>query len=381
MSDRHLIHQLKELGAVSRAPALWRAQTRERLLKLVESKTDRPYVFAERAALLVQQLRLAVSPLRLAPVVAVLAIALVGYQPLARGVQAALPGQPLYSVKRASERVALSFKPSSLSHGLYYLELANRRLSESVAMGSSEPSTQGVLLRDYNISVGFAQASLEGGLPSGALAQAYDSTTVTLAANLSQLEVAPANRSAYAAAVEVTSRLSDRALALLVDAHVSGKNGLEPMAVALRLTNEISRLEAKLEGVDGKIKEFPASQPSPRVVIQSNATVVPAGEASRQAKESLNEAKELIANNEFSLALQKVQEGEAITQQTEEAVDQASEPAVEPEVKGDATEGEEITEPAAEGEPEAVEGEAAAPANNVVEEPGVAEPTVEENVK
>ncbi|MDZ4229890.1 MAG: hypothetical protein U1C53_02010, partial [Candidatus Veblenbacteria bacterium] len=248
-----------------------------------------------------------------------------------------------YPVKRVAEKVELSVRSTSGSQGLFYLTLAGRRLTEAQAVGAAEATTQAELLRDYNIALGFAQAGLETGLTSTTLARAYDQTTDMLAANLTTLPTAPQNQLVLSVALELTGKVSARALALLVSAHRQGANGLPQAEVANRLTQEIAKVEAKLGHVDDKIKEFPSVRPAPRVVIESKSTVVPVAEASRQAKESLSEAKELVARNEFSLALQKVQESEDITQKSEAAVaDEAvageEQSPLEGEVKGEADE-------------------------------------------
>ena len=157
-------------------------------------------------------------------------------------------------------------------------------------------------------------------MPSTDLAKTYDQATDILAANLNVLTPAPANRQVYKVALDLTSKVSSRALALLVSQHGSNGDGVKSAEVADRLATEIAKVEAKLEGVEAKIQLFPENSPAPRVVITSKATVVPVAEASKQAKDNLAEAKELIARNEFGLALQKVQESEDLTAKSEAAV-------------------------------------------------------------
>jgi hypothetical protein len=118
----------------------------------------------------------------------------------------------------------------------------------------------------------------------------------------------------------------------LVDAHISGRNGVASADMAARLTQEVVKLEAKLDGVATKISEFPATKPAPKVVLEKKVAIVPAAEASRQAKESLSQAKTLIQNNQFGLALEKLEESEEITSKTEAAVS-AEETAATPDEK------------------------------------------------
>ena len=320
MNKDNLIHQLHELGSIKRAPALWREQTRSRLLKQIEVTAFKPFSLAERLVYGWQQTRLTLAPMHLAPVIATVLIMVIGYSPFSAALATSLPGSPLYPVKRLAEKFELSLRSSSDSQGLFYLTLAGRRLSEVKAVSGADVATQAELFRDYNINLGFAQASLETGLLSTDLAKTYDQATDILAANLNVLTPAPANRQVYKVALDLTSKVSSRALALLVSQHGSNGDGVRSAEVANRLATEIAKVEAKLEGVEAKIQLFPENSPAPRVVITSKATVVPVAEASKQAKDNLAEAKELIARNEFGLALQKVQESEDLTEKSEAAV-------------------------------------------------------------
>lgn len=317
MFDRHLQQQLSEIKSVVRSPLLWREETRSTLLAKIDSIPPLSYSWGERLQLIFQQLRLVLAPLHLAPLVGVLLIMLAGYMPLTSALAASLPGSPLYSIKRAVEKIELSLRSSSDSQGLFYLTLAGRRLAEAKAV--NDPEVQAALLRDYNITLGFAQASLEAGLPSQDLVKAYDQATAFWSADLATLTVAPANQQVYKVALDLTGKISSRALTLMVSQHGANQS-VQDEEVAQRLVNEITKVEAKLEGVEIKVKDFPPTKPLPRVVLERQAVVVPVIEASKQAKANLDEARELVARKEFSLALEKVQESEDLTSKSEAAV-------------------------------------------------------------
>lgn len=319
MSDRNLIHQLSELRSVKSAPAVWRAQTRERLLATAESTSLKPFTFADRLHLGAERMQLAVAPLRLVPSVVVLAGLLLGYAPLASATAASLPGQALYGVKRAAESIELSLKPSPAAQGMFRLELAGRRLEESMRL-SERPAGQAELLREYNIQLAFAEANLQAAQVTSQLAQMYDQEAHNFLDELQTVPVTPQTREPRQVALSLTNKLGSEALALLVGAHVSGQNGVASAAVAERLAREVAKLEAKLGVVEVKISEFPETKPAPQVVLEKKVAIVPAREASRQAKESLTEAKNLIEKNQFGLALEKLEESEEITEKTEAAV-------------------------------------------------------------
>lgn len=323
MSKDNLIHQLHELGVTKKAPYIWREQTRARLLAKIEVTNSVPFSLTERVVYSWQNVRLALAPMHLAPVIAVLLLMVIGYSPFSAALASSMPGSPLYPVKRATEKIELSLRSSTQSQGLFYLTLAGRRLVEAKAIANY--SSQADLLRDYNINLGFAAASLETGLASQDLAKAYDQATDILEANLKTLKVESANKPVFNAAQDLTGKVSARALALLVSNHAGGRNGVESADVANRLATEIAKVEAKLESVEAKIQQFPEVKSASRVVITSKAAVVPVAEASKQAKDNLTAARELVAQKQFSLALEKVQESEDITAKSEAAVEADSE--------------------------------------------------------
>lgn len=333
MSDRELVHQLGELKTVKTAPALWRAGARERLLAQVDSQPSTRYTAAESMRLWVMQLRLHVAPVSFVPVVASAALVFVLAVPFVSAMNASLPGNPLYSFKRSLEQVELSFHTSAEGQGVAYLTLAQHRLTELARLPQNSPY-QAQVLRDYNIALGFAQAGLNAAPLSSRLGVQYNDALAILGNELRAVAVTAPAAPAYHAALGLTDRLSGESLALLVAAHQSGQNGMLPQELSQRLEQQIAKVEAKLAGVDGKISQFPSSQPAPRVIIESKQTIVAAREAGQLAKESLSQAKALVAKNDFTLALQKMEESEDITAKTEAAVDKE---AAAGEVKGAST--------------------------------------------
>lgn len=327
MSDHKLLQQLKEIQVTKRAPALWREQTRERLLTLTETQTSRAYSFSEVVGLSWSQVRLTLSPVPIMPVLVVMLGLVFGYTPVSQAYSASLPGNLLYPVKRTVERVELSLRSTPAKQGLFHLKLAERRLNEFNNLPSGEESTQASLLRDYNIDLSFAQASLQA-TDDSKLAMQYDEVATELENKLAATKVLPNSQTSYNVAVVLTDKLSSTALAVLVDAHQNGQNGLLPAAVAQRLESQISKIQNKLDGMESRISEFPESKPALRVVLETKQTIVPAKEASREAKKSLTEAMVLIQKKEFTLALQKMQESEDITTKTEAAITKAETPAV-----------------------------------------------------
>ncbi len=334
MSDSNLTNQLRELRTVHRAPALWREQTRERLLSISAQEPGRAFSANETFRLAWAHVRLAFAPLPLVPVALAVLTLLFGSVPFGRATQASLPGSVLYPLKRTVERVQLSFRATPESQGLYHLVLAARRLDEVTTLSPSTGPTRASLLRDYNVDLDFAQASLQAAQPGAQVALQYDEAVEQLAQHLAAIRPDSSLALNYAVATSLTDRLSSEAVAFLVSSHQTGTNGVLPAAVASRLESQISKVQAKLDGVDSRLKLFPESKPAPRVVLEARQAIVPVNEATREAKRSLTEARNLVQRKEFTLALQKVQESEDITTKSAAAVDKAEQPVVPGKVEG-----------------------------------------------
>ncbi len=324
MTERKLIAMLRELETVRRAPAVWRSGLRDHLLSQVSATPSRSFSFSEWSSLKLNEFRFALAPLRLSPLVTLALLIAVGFGPAARAVEGSLPGSSLYPVKRAAERVGLSLKSSAASQGLFYITLASRRLDEAKAVAAS-PTTQASLIRDYNIDLGFAQASLQATSPANGLASAYGRASSVLARRLDDLPFSEAAGTPYAAARELTNRLGSQALALVVGAHQS-----QPVAsvaasgeVTEQFQDQIARNLRKLDQVGEKLAAFPAARTSPKVVLERREAIVPVKQAKDLATAALTEAAALVKQKKFSLALEKVQEAEEITQKAEAAVDKA----------------------------------------------------------
>lgn len=322
--SRVLIKQLAELKETRRASAVWREQTREKLLNLAQQSAPRHYTLMERWQNAWTSLRLTASPMPLASVLASLAIVLVGAVPFAQAMRASYPGNILYSVKRGAEHVELALTTKVEARGLLYIRFAELRLAELKSLPKNyKPGQERALLNYYSTNLAFAQASLEATAYSPKLAAQYDDLIDNLNLAIQNVPVSNTNVKPWQDAVAVTNTLNNITLVALV----ASPSGTNSQTIAARLTNKIATVEAKLQGVEGKLHTLPvsAARATPRVVIESKLSVVPAKVASAQAKQGLTEAKQLVEEKKFELALEKVQESETITDKTEAAVTQAEE--------------------------------------------------------
>jgi len=324
MSDRQLIKQLSELRSFKQSPALWREQTRARILNSIKVEPARAkWNFSEAFALHFSTLRLQMAPVPVMPTLMAILVVLFGSVPFVRAAGASLPGSPLYSLKRLTEQVQLSLVSSPEKQGFTYLKIAKTRLSELQKISPSDSIIQARLLVDYNRSLSFAQADLQATITTGSQAAQYDAISSGLSDNIRKLEVGTLARLPYVASLQLTDRLAGDALAMLVATHGANENETTPTAVAARFDSQIDRIGLKLDGIETKLNRLPVNKVAPRVVLESREAVLPAREASRQAKEALAQAKELVQKKEFTLALEKVQEVEDITNKTEAVVDKA----------------------------------------------------------
>jgi len=322
MSDRQLIKQLSELRSLKQSPALWREQTRERILNSIKVEPARAkWNFSESFALRFSTLRLQFAPLPVMPTLMTILIVLFGSVPFVQATGASLPSSPLYGLKRLSEQVQLSLVSSPEKQGFTYLKIARTRLGELQKVAPTDSAVQARLLVDYNRSLSFAQADLQATITTSKQAAEYDAISSTLSDSIRKLEINTLARLPYTASLQLTDRLASDALAMLVATHGGNQNGTTPTAVAARFDSQIDRIGLKLDGIETKLDRLPINKVSPRVVLESREAVLPAREASRQAKQALAQAKELVQKKEFTLALQKVQEVEEITSKTEAAVD------------------------------------------------------------
>lgn len=319
MSSHQLINQLREIKTRHYAPVVWREQTRERLLNSVRATSQTSYSFTERIWLGLNNFRYLIAPVRLVPATLTLLLVLFGAVPFTQAMNQSLPGNYLYALKRLSERTELSFRNTTASQGVFYLKLASRRLAESTAVKSE--SVRADLLRDYNINLSFAQASLQSLSQDGRLAATYDAASQTLLAQLRQLPVDTAIEPAYSVSLALTEKLSSRTLAMLVN---TADKQATVSPVTERLNQQIAKVQARLEGVEVRLVKLPVNIKTPRVVLDDKEAIVPVKEASRQAKQSLTEAKELVQKKEFTLALQKLEESETIALKSEAAVKKAT---------------------------------------------------------
>lgn len=316
--SKKLLNQLSELKGVNTAPVLWRSQNRTDLMRAISVDASKSYSWIESLNLWQLNFRRTLAPVRLAPVLATILIVVFGSIPFAQAMSASLPGDTLYPIKRLAEKVELTWYANTPSQGVFYLQLASKRLAELKNVDAKAIPTQAWLIREYNINLAYAEASLQSNNQPADLVAKFDQASYQLTSELRGLAARSSNREAYNVALVMTEKLNSNSLALLVNTSNTNPEIVAP--VAERLEGQIAQVEEKLNSVDVKIVKLPVTKPAPRVVIESKEAVVAVKDAAKQAKDALAEAKELVAKKDFTLALQKVQEVEEITTKSEAAI-------------------------------------------------------------
>ncbi|MFH1867076.1 MAG: DUF5667 domain-containing protein [Patescibacteria group bacterium] len=320
MNNKALIKELQSLKEINKPSTLWRDQTRQRVLQLAEQKPLSVWSNSDRWLERWFEFRRHLAPVPVVASLVVVVMIILGSVPLAKGLAASLPGDWLYPAKRLEERVQISLKQTPVSQAVYSLELASRRLGElqQVPIGDA---VQSELLRAYNIRLSFAQAYYQASEPSLSLAQLYDQGTKQLESKLNNIVVANSDTRIYRNAGRLTRQINSEALTTLVALHQGGDNGDRHQVVTDRLQQEIDEVEQKFATIQTKINKLPAvQQRESKVVIDSKRQVVTASKASEEVSKTLAEAKELLEKKEFSLALEKLKEGEVISLKTEEVI-------------------------------------------------------------
>ena len=336
MSDQLLLKELRSIRKIHKPSTTWRDATRQRILSLAETKPLAGWSSVERWRESWLEFRWRLSPVPVVASTVVVLMLMFSCLPFSQTLAQSQPGDWLYPVKRLEERVELGMRTSPSSQGVYYLKLADRRLQELSHLPIGD-SRQAELLRDYNVMLSFAQANYQAVAPTTQLAQIYDRATNNLITDLNQVVVANGVQNAYSSARKLTKDINSLSLTTLVSLHqpdgVSSQN-----EVTERLQQEITKVEEQLASVQTKLERLPGvAQRSSKVVLESRQQVVPVSEAGEEATKTLAEAKELLERKEFSLALEKLKEGEVITLKTEEAIDEAI--SQDGEVKGETVDG------------------------------------------
>jgi hypothetical protein len=306
MTNRELKKKLSALSAlkVSGEPsALWVAQSRALLMEKIRGEAADPV--ARNIELPIRMPRTGINKFMFAlrPVMAVFVFAGFGAFGWLASVSAsfgAIPGDPLYALKTATERAQLTFTTDPSARAMLHLEFLGRRANEVASIAESADVGRG---DSVSLAVDELQQELKsvsstldevqsgGSLQNAAsVAQAVDRKVAELRTVLNKTK----NRLDSVALKKVTDLESSaddvslKAVAVLVQ---TAKQGVGP-----ETTDVATRVQEKIDDAEQNV-------------------IAASPEVSDQVKAALKEAKDAFAKDDLEGAVTKVQESAELANQ------------------------------------------------------------------
>lgn len=235
--------------------------------------------------------------------------------------QSSLPGQPLYQVKQASEDIHVALTPPD-DRSTLELSLIDRRINELEAVSQEEttakdPAVVNALVQDVSKKFENVQKNL---VPSrvkedpkkavGIASQVKEKSqnyrrilaeNVALPSDGAAANMDDARMKAISNAVRTADKADAKALEVLVDKGVSA--GITDTELAVHLTETIKRTETSAKDLSKTVTMAGLVSDS-----QKEATL----KKSQDAQTVLNEAKQLVKQKDFKIALLKMTEGKEL---------------------------------------------------------------------
>lgn len=313
MISRNLVKQLDSLKAI-KPRTEWRDRTREILLSQVCAQGSRqergaPVIgqtFAYARGACVFAYRQTLEQLFARPLVlsGVLSVAVVASLSIVSASQGSVPGDPLYTVKRTGEQIQVVFV-SPETRPTLQLDFAGKRLEELSLLStrsSASDATAGQtaqLAKEADESISAAQKEL------ARLSKETPEKAAAVAAHV-VAKATPESGSRAPEVADVIARLDETkgaALQVIVDKQDSAK--ISDTEVSAHLEDAIFDLEARL----ARLQSVRAAG------FQGEAT----GKA-QEVQDALQEARESLSRNEFSIALSGINQSRKIIIEGERAV-------------------------------------------------------------
>ncbi len=269
--------------------------------------------------------------------------------------ESSLPGDALYSLKLATEKiqVSLTFKEEKKTEK--HVELAGKRINE-VAKIKDKPVPLVEKSKKINIAVSKFKEEIEGvkanlekiekkiepqkvvevakivDVKANEYQEALQKTVNDLEAPVKEVVVAQVNEG-----LESVEKVGDKALEVIVKKHVQGEVISPEEEVVKRLEKKIEIVENKVIKVEEQVAaltntspsepasseeptEEPTEEPAPPVSSEVRQTTAQIQEATNQVKEVLDQAKELLTSDQKDLGavLDKVIESKELVKQAEQ---------------------------------------------------------------
>jgi len=236
--------------------------------------------------------------------------------------QMALPGDRLYPLKIATEKVQVALTFDEKEVAKMHVELAGKRINEVRIIKGNSDSQQNkiqkinVAMDKFQEEMATVQNNLDnpkdGVTPQATVevAKIVDSKVneykETLAETSTDLPVAGEAAQKISQGLDLAETAGDKALAVIVEKHVQGEVVQPEEEVLERVEQKIETTEAKVAEVEGQTDNLSA----PQIEQLRQATV--------GVKEVLAEAREALNQKDVTIALSKTMESKELTRQAEQ---------------------------------------------------------------
>lgn len=245
--------------------------------------------------------------------------------------QMALPGDALYGLKIASERVQVALTFDKKESAKIHVELAGKRINEIKKIKENTDSDQkkiqkiNVAMDKFKEEISTVQNKLEN-LKNGSSAETtievakiidnkaaeYQEDLVKATDKLPELNDATQNINQ---SLDLAGQTGDAALAMIVEKHMQGEVLQPEDEVLERVENKIETTEAKAAEVRGQVSDL-------SLPVDPAATFV-AQQTSDRAEVVLAEAREALDQKDLNIALTKAMEGKELVKQAEQIASDA----------------------------------------------------------
>lgn len=236
--------------------------------------------------------------------------------------QVALPGDTLYPLKIAAEKVQVALTFDKKQEAKMHVELADRRISElkKIREGADSPQNKiqkiNVAVDKFQQEIAVVKTKLDtmndklSPQTTVEVAKIVDSKVDeykdTLAKVTADIPTAGVTAQKISQGLNMTDETGDRALAVIVENHVQGEVVQPEEDVVKRVEQKIETAAAKVAAVEGQINTLPAIK-----VGQAQQTTVVAKEALAQARAALDQ-------KDVAIALNKTIESRELAKQAEQ---------------------------------------------------------------
>lgn len=268
------------------------------------------------------------------PVLAVLAIfgLVLGSGLSVSASERALPGDTLYPLKLATERVQVALTFDAGEQAKIHVELAGKRVNEVKKIKETTDSPQnkiqkiGVAMDNFQEEIAAAGNKLDNlnkeVTPEATveLAKIVDSKAneykEALNETKSELPVDGEAAQKINQGLNVVDEAGDQALAVIVEKHVQGEVVQPEEEVLNRVEKKIETTEVQVTAIENQINSLSLPSAEPAAVQVQETTL--------SAKAALNDAREALSQKEVTIALDKAFESKRLAREAQEIATEAS---------------------------------------------------------